>query len=146
MPRRVKVDTKEMGLIDLYLIYERDGQWEAEWRPLQSAKGLVSQLPTIDKEQMEHAYIGWTRPLVNALGPPPNGMLLTIPTVTRECSSRNGCPFYRSADCSSMSKKMPWCYVPEGFAEAERTLAAECVRLWRDGVYIVVVKEPTDAR
>jgi len=146
VPRRVKVQTKEMGLVDLYLIYETGGLWETEWQPLQGAKGFADQFATLDKEQMEQAYFGWTRPLVAALGPSGEGMLLTVPTATRQCQARSSCPFYRPLDCSSTSKKMPWCYVPEGFTDTERSLAAECIRLWREGVYIIVVREPTDAR
>jgi hypothetical protein len=143
MPRAVKVQTREMGFIDLYLIYAHKGVWEEQWRPLQVAEAFVAQFPTLPKEHMEQAYIGWTKPLVSALGPPPRGILLTIPPVTRQCALRSPCVFYRASDCYSTAKKKPLCFEPDGFESEEvRRLASECIRLWHEGVYILVVQEP----
>lgn len=147
MPRRLKVQTNEMGLVELYLIYDEGGIWETEWRALQGEKLLADQLPSVTKEQMDQALVGWTKPLVSALGPAPKGLLVALPPVTRQCSMKGDCPFYRAPDCVSTSAKMPWCFVPAGVEGPEvKTLAAECIRLWREGVYIVVVREPAHAQ
>jgi hypothetical protein len=38
---------------------------------------------------------------------------------------------------------MPWCFVPAGLEEGPASdLGAETLRLWREGVYIIVVDEP----
>jgi hypothetical protein len=142
----VKVQTREMGLIELFLIYDEGGVWEEEWRSLQKEHGIVDQLPSVSKEQVENAFMGWTKPLVNALGPSPSGLLLTLPKETRVCALRQKCIYYRPTDCYSTSKKLPWCFEPEGVSSEARQLAAECVRLWREGVYIVVVREPVHAQ
>ncbi len=141
----MKVQTNEMGRLDLFLIYEQEGAWEEEWRDLQGEPSIVSQLPKVTKETMENAFRGWTRPFVDALGPAPSGLLLTIPRSTRECVKRDSCIFFRAADCFSTAKKLPWCFEPSGFNPAVTKLLAECVKLWREGVYIVVVQEPSDA-
>lgn len=144
MPRRLKVQTREMGMLELYLIYNEGGLWEEEWRPLQTYGDLVEQMPCVSKEQMEHALIGWTRPLIDALGPAPKGLLLKLPLVTRECCARETCPFFRPKDCISLSKRAPWCFQPNGIADLDvRKLAAEVIKMWREGVYTVVVLEAT---
>ena len=142
MSRRVRVKTVEMGFVELLLIYENNGVWEDEWAPLQAATELVAHLPRLSKEAVEQAFIGWSKPLVNGLGPPPKGVLLVIPKVTRECFLRRRCPFYMKGDCLSTAKKKPYCFEPDGFEdEAQRRLASECVKHWHEGVYVVVVQE-----
>jgi len=124
------------GTLELYLIYEYGGKWEPEWVALQ-ATGL--DLPRVTKETMDHALIGWTKPLVNQLGPPPKGKLLQLPKEARECQQRATCPMYDPKTCGLMNKNMPWCFEPEGVKPGE--LAAEIVKFWRDEVYVVVVAE-----
>jgi hypothetical protein len=136
-----------MGFLELYLIYSESGVWEEEWRTLQAFPDLVEQLPSVSREEMEQALVGWTRPLVNALGPLPQGLLLKLPTSTRLCWARSTCPFYRARDCVSTSKKTPWCFAPDGIEdESIRRLMAEVIRLWREGVYTVVVREAPNAQ
>jgi hypothetical protein len=125
-----------MGRIELYLIYCVGDEWEEEWRPLQGALDL----PIISKEDMDHALHGWTRPLVDQLGPPPEGMLRKLPS--RRCGNEESCPFFDKKTCTPLSKKMPWCFEPEGVAPGN--LSGEVIKLWRQKVYVVVVKEPVD--
>jgi hypothetical protein len=143
VPRRVKVLTREMGAVELYLIYSQEGVWEEEWRPLQASVGLLDGIGSLPKDEMEQAYIGWTKPLVEALGPPPKGKLIKLPAITRACMSRQRCPFYRPRDCGHLLKKMPWCFEPDGVEDpAVRQLLMEVIKLWREGVYVLVVLEP----
>jgi hypothetical protein len=137
VPRRLRLPSVEMVSIDLYLIYEYSGVWEEEWRPIQG----VLDLPSVTKEDMDHALHGWTRPLVGQLGPPPDGRLLLLPRTARQCGNRNTCPMFDRKDCKLQAKKMPWCYEPDGFNPAHRALVAEVIKLWREEVYVVVIRE-----
>ena len=135
MPRRLQIPSLEMGVLQLYLIYKEAGQWEQEWRPVQG----VLELPVVSKEVMDHALHGWTRPLVDALGPPPQGRLLLLPRAARECAYKTRCRSYNAKRCGLLLKKMPWCFEP---AELEsKLLVAEIIKLWREEVYVLVVEE-----
>ena len=144
MSRRLKVQTNEMGMIELYLIYEQDGVWEESWRELQDAPVFAGSISSLSKDAMEAALIGWTKPLVDALGPAPKGQLMLLPEVTRQCSSRERCPFYEERKCGHLLKKMPWCYVPDGTEGEVQRLLTEVISFWREGVYVMVVREPAD--
>jgi len=144
MPRRLKVLTREMGPLELYLIYAPGGVWEEEWRPLHGTE--VGDLFTVvEKEVMDHALWGYSKPLTQALGLPPSGALRKMPH--QQCVHRGQCPFYEAPQCVPTGKNLPHCFQPEGLpSDQSRQLAYEAVRWWREGVYIAVVKEPADAR
>jgi len=145
MPRRLKIETNEMGMVELYLIYDEDGVWEEEWRPLQPFASAVT-LTSVAKEQMEQALVGWTKPLVESLGPEPKGRLLTLPGESRGCADRKGCPFYDANRCSPLKPKMPWCFTPDlPFPAEVNRLVSELIKMWREGVYTILVCEPNDA-
>lgn len=127
--------TVEMGTVELYLIYDEGGTWEAEWREFQG----VWDLPSISKENMDHALHGWTRPLVDQLGPPPKGKLLLLPLKAKRCAQEEPCPFYSKRSCGVSAPNMPWCFIPADTKAG--SLAAEVVKLWRAGVYVLVVLE-----
>ena len=135
MPRRLQIPSAEMGVIQLYLIYQYGGQWEQQWREMQG----VLDLPAVTAETMEHALRGWTRPLVDALGPAPEGRLVLMPRAARACALRNDCPFFNAKRCGALLKKMPWCFQPDGVAA--KHLVAEVINLWREEVYVLVVEE-----
>lgn len=135
MPRRLQIPSREMNTIQLYLIYQYGDVWEEEWRPLQG----VMDLPSVTKEVMDQALTGWTKPLVNSLGPPPKGKLLQMPRTARHCQHEKTCPLFDANTCSPLKKKMPWCFEPAGIEPG--ILAAEVVKLWRSEVYVVVVRE-----
>ncbi len=143
MPRRLKVSTRELGPLELYLVYAKGSEWEPEWKPLQGTE-IGDLFTVVTKEVMDHALWGFSRPLVDALGLPPQGALRKMPHP--QCSARVGCPFYEPRDCVPAGKNLPHCYRPEGLTSDEsRGLAYEAVRLWREGVYIAVVQEAPDA-
>jgi hypothetical protein len=142
MPRQLKVSTREMGNLELYLIYAKGDAWEAEWRPLQGTT-MADLFTVVTKEVMDHALWGYSKPLVTALGIPPVGALRKLPQP--RCTRKGTCPFYIPTDCVPTGKNLPHCFQLEGLPSDEsRTLAYEAVRLWREGVYIAVVKEPVD--
>ena len=144
MSRRLKIVAREMGGVELLLIDQMGDVWESEWAPLQGTP-LGTMFPVVSDEVMNHAIRGWTKPLVEALGLPPQGALRKLPEEYRACTHRGRCPTYVPASCSPMHKKMPDCFQPDCVNEATRTLAYEVLRLWHEGVYIVVVKEAVDA-
>ena len=122
-----------MGTVELYLIYDEGGTWEKEWREF---KGIWD-LPVISKADMDHALRGWTRPLVDQLGPPPKGRLILLPAAAKGCASQSACPFFNKRRCGALLTKMPWCFEP---AETNAgNLAAEVIKLWREGVYVLVI-------
>jgi len=135
--RGLTLKTMELGDLDLYLIYQYGEVWEEEWRPLQR-EHITTLLTVVSQDLMDHALRGWTSPLVKVLGIPPEGAIrkLTNPL----CYRLLVCPFYDKKSCAPTSPKMPWCFEPAFIEEAEpRQLAAELVRLWRQGVYVLVV-------
>lgn len=144
MPRRLKVSTRELGMVEMFLIYAKGDEWEPEWKPLQGTE-VGALFTVLTKEVMEHALWGYSKPLVEALGLPPKGALRKMPHPL--CTNRNGCIFYEARDCVPTGRNLPHCYQPEGLSsDQSRSLAYEAVSLWREGVYIAVVQEPPDAR
>jgi len=135
MPRRLKLPSHEMGFIELYFIYSENGIWEEQWRPLQN----MMDIPTITKEEADHALHGWTKPLVDKLGPPPKGMLHKLSNTVKQCAHRKNCPFFDKHRCGVLLSKIPWCFEPAGIEPGN--LAAEIIKLWRETVYVVVVEE-----
>lgn len=145
MPRRLKLSTREMGNVELQLIYQVGELWEPTWRPLQGST-FAAILPVVSDETMNHALRGWTKPLVSSLGLPPQGSLRKLPKEYQQCEHRNHCPFYAPHNCVPIAKKLQDCFQPENLAgDDARTLAYDAIRLWREGVYIVVVQEASDA-
>lgn len=141
MPRRLKLPTVELGVLELYVIYDYDGVWEDAWKPLQGSD-LTSLATTVSKDVFDHALHGWSKPFVTALGLAPTGALRKLPVKATVCALRSNCTFYDKARCVPASAKLPWCFEPDGFDDPEqRRLAAEVVMLWRQGVYVVVVRE-----
>lgn len=139
MPRQLKLKTNELGDLDLFLIYQYGDTWEEAWKPAQGLP-ITTLLTVVTKELMDHALKGWTSPLVKALGISPEGAIRKLPVVNRTCERKDPCPFYRPKECLPTFPKMPWCFEPGGIEDPNaRSLAAEVVRLWRLGVYIVVV-------
>lgn len=133
-----------MGSLEMFLIYQTGDIWEPEWEPLRKT-AFAGMFPTVTDEVMNQALQGWTNPLVGCLGLPPIGCLKKLPKEHRACDHRVGCPFY-TPECVPTSATLPDCYHPENLPDdMTRTLAYEGVRLWREGVYIVVVKEMADA-
>lgn len=141
MPRSLKIPTREMGDLDLYLIYQYGETWEPEWRPLQGTE-LAKLTTHISKETLDHALHGYTSPFVKALGLPPWGALRKVPTSHAVCAESKYCPSHNPRTCRPSDPKRPWCYQPGGFEDPEvRKQASELIRLWGEGVYVIVVQE-----
>lgn len=142
MPRELLLPTKELGDLKLFLIYAKDGVWEATWRPLQHLP-IAESFTVTTKAIMDHALRRWTSPLVKALSIPPDGAIRKLSVLNQTCSASLDCPMFHRAECTPTHKKMPWCFQPGGMVTDEaRRLAAEVVQKWREGVYLVVVGEP----
>lgn len=138
MPRRLKLATKEMGNLELLLIYPSPtGEWEGDWESLRGSS-FAKLLTFVCEEDVNHALYGWTLPLVKSLGLAPKLALHTLPRV---CGQKSGCLYHRPADCSPISKKRPWCFEPAGLEGTAQRVGQEAVRLWGEGVYLVVVTQ-----
>lgn len=139
MPRRLKLKTSELGDLELYLVYQYGEKYETYWAPAQGLP-FTSLLTVVPVEVMNHALRGWTSPLVKALGIPPDGALRKLSVENRVCERRDPCPFYHPKECVPLFPKMPWCFEPSGIEDSNaRFLAAEAIKFWKQGVYIVVV-------
>jgi hypothetical protein len=137
MPRSLTIKTNELMDLSLYLIYQYGDNWEEEWKPLQGSS-ITSLLTLISQEDMTHALKGWTKPLFKALGLAPEFALRKLPNFN--CDKKKICRYYDKKNCTPKSKKMPWCFEPSGIEDLEaRRLGGELIRLWREGVYVVVV-------
>ena len=132
--------TQERGELQVVSIREeKNGEWEPDWEPLRGTP-LGELLTVVDKEVMDHALHGWSKPLVGALGIPPKGALRKLPLASRECSLRGTCASYLPTTCVPTSKKLPWCYEPDGLDEKKKHVASKAIRFWFEGVYLIVVR------
>lgn len=138
MPRRLKVQTAEMGPLELFLVYQYGADYEPTWKSLQG-NPLAALFTVVPQSTMDHALKGFSRPLVQSLGLPPAGCLRKIPNTCRECAHRGDCQFYDVTACLPTAKKLPNCYQPSGVEAESAQLGHEVVFYWREGVYIVVV-------
>ena len=141
MSRRVKLPTLEMGEVQLLLL---EG-WEKDWALLKGTAfgDLFSEVP---HEAVEHALRRLSRPLVDALGIPPEGALRKVPAASRECfmrprrAGKRPCPLYDRFRCYPTAPEMQWCFEPDAIEDEDvRRMAARAIELWREGVYVVVV-------
>lgn len=139
MSRRLIMDTREVGSLDLYIIDSTSGIWEERWRPLQSSDPRFVDLVTkIDQETFNHALRGWTSPFVKSMGLAPDGALYKVPV--QECRNQRTCIYWDKKLCTARSRLLPWCYEPKvSESEEAARLAGEIVHLWREGVRVVVV-------
>jgi hypothetical protein len=138
--RRVKLPTQEMGVVTLLTIRQRDGKWEDEWEPLRESP-FGALLSVITNDAFDHALHGWSKPMVQSLGIPPDGALHKLPKEARECHRRAVCPLY-DVNCVPFSKRMPWCFEPGGIADEKvRKAVARAIEKWHAGVYLVVIVE-----
>lgn len=138
MSRRVKLPTQEKGILEVEIVWGDGDHWESEWEPLRQTHwaGLMSVVPA---EVMEHALRGWSKPLVSVLGLPPEGALRKIPPENRDCQMQGSCAIHDKSRCFPIAKELPWCFEPRmAESEAVRAAASRLVRLWHEGVYVVV--------
>ncbi len=112
--------------------------WEPAWAAFQGHP-ITTLFAAVSKADMDHALHGWTRPFVDQLGPAPALLLRKLPQHT--CTHKERCVLFDKRKCVPTNPKMPWCFQPVGTDEQTGPLAAESIRLWREGVYIVIVKE-----
>ena len=144
MSRRLKLPSLELGELEIRAIRETGGRWEPEWEPLRGT--LFGDLfSVVSKEAFDHALHGWSWPLVQALGLSPEGCLIKVPRVSRECYRRRKCSLYIERNCHLKARKMPWCFEPDGVEEADvRKAASKAIEEWRQGVYLLVIREEED--
>lgn len=132
MPRRLRVRTREMGDVEVWLLRPDEPEWLA--LATTPVADLVTRMP---RTALEHALRGWSRPFVNAVGLPPPGASRKLPKVHHECGLRKRCAMWRNASCRLLAVDVPVCFEPDGLPPA----ATEVVRLWREGVYVMLTLE-----
>jgi hypothetical protein len=136
MPRRVLVKTREMGQLALHLVRQEAGVWEPEWDDLRGT-AIADLFTVVTREVIEQALQGYTKPLILALGLPPDGALRKLPPEAKICSQRRTCSLWDAQCCFPVAKKMPWCFQPSGLPPK----ASEAIQIWRERVYLVVALE-----
>jgi hypothetical protein len=136
----MKLKTAEMGDVEVFVIYAPKGKWEKPWDTLQGTEfgKLLTEMP---KETIDHVLKGWSSPFVKTLGLPPVGSLRKLPLAARQCAVRRKCPIYAPQDCFPESRRLPFCYEPDGVPKEARESAVELIRYWREGVYVLVQVE-----
>ena len=110
--------------------------WEPEWEPLRETP-LAELFTTLPRATLELALMKYTRPLVKALGLPPQGALRKLPPEARVCAQRRTCSLRNDQECFPTARNTPWCFQPEGLPH----IAAKAIQLWRENAYIIVVVE-----
>jgi hypothetical protein len=141
MSRRLTLLTREMGSITLLVYEQRGGLWDPELEPLRGTR-IGDQIAVLDQATLDHGLHGLSRPLVEALGIPPAGALRKLPGASKQCRLRSTCVFYAQPHCHALAKKMPWCFEPDSLNDEACQAATKVIAEWREGVYVVVIKEP----
>lgn len=137
MPRRLKIKTQEMGDLELYFIYKGLEGYEVTWGFLEGLP-IVDLLSHVPIEDANHALAGWSWPLTSKLGIPPEGALRKLPS--KKCFVRAKCLFHQAKICEATHPKLPWCFEVDGVEDDKaRNGASYLIRMWREGVYIVVI-------
>lgn len=145
MPRELKVQTNELGKISLFVIYQQGDRWEPDWAELQG-QPITELIPVVTKAEIDAALRGWSRPLFDKLSLAPKLVLRKLPVADRTCAHTRGCVLHEASRCHALSGKMPTCYQPGGIVgENARYLGFLVLSYWKAGVYVLVVKEDTDA-
>jgi len=135
----MKLPTREKGDLQVLTIRETNGVWEPEWEPLRGTP-IGDLLTVVNKDVLDHALRGWSKPLVGVLGLPPSGAKRKLPVVARECVQRNNCATYVASTCQPKSRDLPWCYEPDGLEGKVKLAASKAIRFWHEGVYLIVVR------
>lgn len=132
-----------MGEVQLLVYWPKGEGWDPEIEALRGTR-IGDQIPVIEENTLNLALHGLSKPLVNALGIPPFGALLKLPKAATVCSQRKRCPMFDETQCFPTTKrKLPWCFEPD-LKDEPRVAAAKVIAEWRQGVYVVAIKEPVD--
>ena len=101
-----------------------------DWEPL---------FPVVPKLVLDQALRGHATPLMKVLGPPPKALVKRLPVAELPCAQRKSCVSH--TPLCVPGPKVPDCWETTTFAGEEANLVSYVVRLWRDGV-VIVVEEP----
>lgn len=98
---------------------------------------LISVVPG---EALSHAFHGYTKPLLECIGPAPAALLRKIPEPYRKCAMLGNCINASIKDCQPVPA-LPDCYdPPEAGGVMEKMLVTAVVLSWRDGYYVIVAE------
>jgi hypothetical protein len=101
-----------------------------DWEPL---------FPVVPKLVLDQALRGHATPLMKVLGPPPKALVKRLPVAELPCSQRKSCVSH--TPLCVPGPMVPDCWETPTFTGEEANLVSYVVRLWRDGV-VIVVEEP----
>lgn len=132
MPRELKLQTQEVGLLSVVAIREEEPLWQQI-----AGTPLTAHLSYVRQEDFDHALYGWVRPLVLSLGPPPRGALAKLAHTSKPvCALHKRCSTWRREVCHLKSKEIPAC-----FELADHPSSAnEVIRWWQEGTYVLCLK------
>ena len=97
------------------------------------------QLPIVSGENLSHALLGHTMPLMREIGPDPRSLLRLIPSEYRVCAMFQGCINFEPKDCHP-GATLPACYEPPGLPQEATLPAAEVALSWAEGRYVILVQ------
>lgn len=142
MSREVRVNTKEVGPLDLLVIYRRDGVLEPAWVGLDAAPEFLRLIPSVSFDDFESVLRGFSWLLVSALKLDPDLTRRRLMLTHANCDRKKTCKLYARADCTIGSKKIPWCFEPIVPAPAVDA-CKNAIQTWVSGRYIVIVTRTT---
>lgn len=111
---------------------------DSPWGRLQFLVGTDWEqfFPRVPVGILDMALRGHATPLMKILGPPPRGFLKRLPVVEGLCAQRGTCISY--TPLCVPGPKVPMCWEPSTFKGEEASMVSDVVRLWADGVVIIV--------
>ncbi len=141
MSRRVVLDTKELGSIELLLLHQDDlGVVEAPFDKLLGTEIYQSVVTKAPFLAVEHALRGYSFPLTNLLTPDPKVCLsVLVPKGQRSCELRGRCNLYDPQACLASHPMRPYCFVPGGLQEDQVLPASMLIDALREHHYIIEV-------
>ena len=106
-----------------------------DWEPL---------FPRVSAAVLDQALRGYATPLMRVLGPPPKALVKRLPVKEKLCAQRASCINY-TVDCVP-GPKVPECWESSTYTAPQASIVNNIVRLWKEGVVIVVpLPEPDRA-
>ncbi|MBD3262160.1 MAG: hypothetical protein GF334_10930 [Candidatus Altiarchaeales archaeon] len=136
---RITLSETEWGPIKILRPLSRDGD---EWGPLRFARGSEWEpfLRKVSGETLSYALHGYTKPLVEALGPDPMTVAGRVPPSVGFCRRHQNKTCSVRKDICRPGPETPECYEPDvediDFEEA----LYEVVMGWKEGYYVLVIE------
>ncbi len=137
--RKFSFLTQAMGPMEVVAVFSVEGVWEGH-ETLQELIGEVaSYFGVVDEGVWNHAKAGYTDPLVQGLGVPPEIVLRRITPEVSRCHFTRGCPKVHQ-DCHIGSGAVPECFMADGPDPETRSQLHQMVWAMLEGSFVVIVR------